>query len=177
MIKKVIKYPNKILKSSCEDVKDFDEYLHTLLDDMYDTMIHDGGIGLASIQIAILKNVFIINMPNENDEQNKENLIEFINPKLSKKENLAFESEGCLSVPGFTAKLKRFHNITLEYQDRYGKKQVQDFDDYMAVACQHEIDHLNGILFIDKLSILDKAKFKKHLKKQNDKQTNKKPKK
>lgn len=165
MIREILKYPNKVLKSKCIRVDNFDEELHTLLDDMYETMVHDEGIGLASIQIGVLKNIFIINMPNEDGDQEKDNLLEAINPKIIKSENMKSSEEGCLSVPKFSAKIRRFQNITLSYQDRDGNEITKDFDDYDAVACQHELDHLNGILFIDKLSILDKVKFKKYLKK------------
>lgn len=165
MTREVLKYPNKKLKSKCIDVDIFDENTHALLDDMYDTMIEGEGIGLAAIQIGELKNIFIINMPNEDSKQEKENLIEVINPKIIKSDNQKSTDEGCLSVPGFNAKIRRFQNITLVYQDRNGKEITRKFDDYDAVACQHEIDHLNGVLFVDRLSILDKVKFKKYLKK------------
>ena len=165
MIREILKYPDKILKSKCESVSSFDAGLHTLLDDMHETMVHDEGIGLAAIQIGVLKNIFIINMPNEDGNQEKDNLLEAINPKIIKSENMKSSEEGCLSVPKFSAKIRRFQNITLSYQDREGNEITKDFDDYDAVACQHELDHLNGILFIDKLSILDKVKFKKYLKK------------
>lgn len=165
MIREILKYPNKILKSKCNPVEIFDENLHTLLDDMHETMVNDEGIGLAAIQIGELKNIFIISMPNEDGKQEKDNLLEAINPKILKSENMKSSEEGCLSVPKFSAKIRRFQNITLKYQDRDGNEIAKDFNDYDAVACQHELDHLNGILFIDKLSILDKVKFKKYLKK------------
>ena len=165
MIREVLKYPNNILKSKCDNINIFDEKLHILLDDMYETMIDSEGIGLASIQIGELKNIFIVNMPNDDGEQVKDGLLEVINPKILKSEHKKSTDEGCLSVPGFNAKIRRFQNITLSYQDRNGQEITRDFSDYDAVACQHEIDHLNGVLFVDRLSILDKVKFKKHLKK------------
>ena len=165
MIREILKYPNKILKSECIAVDNFDEELHNLLDDMYETMVNDEGIGLAAIQIGVLKNIFIINMPNADGNQEKEDLLEAINPKIIKSENMKSSEEGCLSVPKFSAKIRRAQNITLVYQDRNGNEITRDFNDYDAVACQHELDHLDGILFVDKLSILDKVKFKKYLKK------------
>lgn len=169
MIREVLKYPNKILKEKCSNIVNFDDELYSLLDDMYDTMIHDEGVGLAAIQIGVLSNIFIINMPNEDKKQNKEDLIEMINPQISKSGIVKSSEEGCLSVPGFNAKIRRPQNITLSYQDRNGKEITREFSDYDAVACQHEMDHLDGVLFVDKLSILDKVKFKKHLKKESQK--------
>jgi peptide deformylase len=165
MIREVLKYPNKTLKLKCVDVYNFNEELHTLLDDMYETMLAGEGIGLAAIQVGVLKNIFIINMPNADGKQDKQDLLEAINPKIIKSENKKSNDEGCLSVPGFNAKIRRFQNITLNYQNRQGKEITLEFNDYDAVACQHEIDHLNGVLFIDRLSILDKVKFKKYIKK------------
>ena len=170
MIRDILKYPNNILRDKCVDIDDFNDDLHLLLDDMYETMLEDNGVGLAAIQIGILKNIFIINMPDDQDAQSTNNLIEVINPQIIKQENEDFTIEGCLSVPGFNAKIKRFQNISVSYQNRYGDVIEEEFTDYDAVAWQHELDHLNGVLFIDRLSILDKQKFKKHLRKEKKKE-------
>jgi len=163
MTRDIITYPNKILFQDSIDVIHFDEKLHVLLDDMYETMIHNSGVGLAAIQIGEAINAVIINLPNEDGEQYKEDLIEAINPKIIQHDGEQYREEGCLSVPNFQAKIKRFNNITIEYYDRFGKKNIQQANEYLAVAWQHELDHLTGSLFIEKLSIIDRKNFKKYL--------------
>lgn len=161
MIKTVITYPNPLLRKKSINVVKFDDKLHTLLDDMYDTMVNQDGVGLAAIQISIALNVLIINVPNEDGIQDKDNLIEAINPKITKKDGEQIFTEGCLSVPGFNEDIKRALNITLEYFDRDGKKHIVETSDFLAVAWQHELDHLEGHLFIEKLSLNKRKKFEK----------------
>lgn len=165
MILEVVTYPNKILKQISQEVSVFDEALHSFLDDMYDTMIAKNGIGLAAIQVGEAKRILIINMPDENDEQNKENLLEIINPVITFREGEEIHQEGCLSVPGFYEDIKRSKHIILEYVDRHNQKHTIETDDFLAVAIQHEMDHLDGKLFIEKLSILKRKKFEKEYKK------------
>ncbi|WP_044417625.1 peptide deformylase [Halarcobacter anaerophilus] len=165
MIREVITYPNKLLRTKSKDVVKFDEELHTLLDDMYETMIADNGVGLAAIQVAVPLNVLIINLPNEEDVQDKENLIEAINPVLTHKDGVQVFVEGCLSVPGFNEEVKRAQHIIVEYYDRYGQKQTMESEDFLAVAWQHEMEHLSGHLFIENLSIVKRKKFEKEWKK------------
>ncbi len=165
MIREIITYPDKRLKLKSEDIKVFDEKLHSLLDDMYETMIAKNGIGLAAIQIAIPLNALLILLPDEKDEQNKENLIEVINPKILEKEGSIVYQEGCLSVPEYYDEVERAKWIKVEYFDRYGNKITKECDGLLAVAFQHETDHLKGHLFIEKLSYLKRKKFEKEWKK------------
>ncbi|MCH9813894.1 MAG: peptide deformylase [Epsilonproteobacteria bacterium] len=165
MIREVITYPNKLLKQKSQDVEDFDQSIHTLLDDMYETMLTKNGIGLAAIQIAEPLNILIINLPNENDEQTKENLIEIINPKILNKKGSTLYTEGCLSVPEYYEDVERAEWIKVSYQDRNGNLLEKEYDGLMAIAFQHECDHLNGELFIEKLSFLKRKKFEKEWKK------------
>jgi len=165
MIKDIIIYPNRILKQRSENVENFDNQLHTLLDDMYDTMIAKNGIGLAAVQIAVPLNVLIINIPNENDEQKKEDLLEIINPTILEKEGSTIYKEGCLSVPEYYEDVQRAEWIKIEYFDRFGNHCQMECEDLLAVAIQHECDHLNGELFIEKLSFLKRKKFEKEWKK------------
>lgn len=165
MIREVITYPNKLLRSKSKDVEHFDEELHTLLDDMYETMISQNGVGLAAIQVAVPLNILIINLPNEDDIQEKENLIEAINPVITHKDGTQIFTEGCLSVPGFTEDIKRAQHIIVEYYDRNNVKQTMECEDFLAVAWQHEMEHLAGHLFIENLSILKRKKFEKEWKK------------
>ncbi len=165
MIREVITYPNKLLRLKSEDVKQFDSELHTLLDDMYDTMMHQGGVGLAAIQIAIPLNVLIINLPNEEDVQDKNDLIEAINPVITHKDGTQVYTEGCLSVPGFSEDVTRAQHIVIEYFDRDGNKRIMEAEGFLAVAWQHEMEHLAGHLFIENLSIIKRKKFEKEWKK------------
>ena len=165
MIKEVITYPNKLLRVKSKNVEQFDNELHTLLEDMYDTMMAEGGVGLAAIQIAIPLNILIINIPNEEDIQDKEELIEAINPVVTHKDGTQIFTEGCLSVPGFNEDITRAQHIIVEYFDRHGNKQTMECEDFLAVAWQHEMEHLAGHLFIENLSIIKRKKFEKEWKK------------
>ena len=165
MIREVITYPNKLLRLKSKDVEQFDSKLHTLLDDMYETMMAETGVGLAAIQVAIPLNVLIINLPNEEDIQDKNDLIEAINPIITHKDGTQVFTEGCLSVPGFSVDVTRAQHIIVEYFDRNGQKQIMECEDFLAVAWQHEMEHLAGHLFIEHLSIIKRKKFEKEWKK------------
>ncbi|BAK74030.1 MAG: peptide deformylase [Arcobacter sp.] len=165
MVREVITYPNKLLRLKSKDVEQFDLELHTLLDDMYETMMSQNGVGLAAIQVALPLNVLIINIPNEEDIQDKKDLIEAINPVITHKDGTQIFTEGCLSVPGFSEDVTRAQHIIVEYFDRYGNKQTMECEDFLAVAWQHEMEHLSGHLFIENLSILKRKKFEKEWKK------------
>ena len=165
MIREVITYPNKLLRLKSKDVEQFDIELHTLLDDMYDTMMAQGGVGLAAIQVGIPLNILIINLPNEEDIQEKDALIEAINPIVTQKDGIQIFTEGCLSIPGFSEDITRAQHIIVEYFDRDGNKKIMECEDFLAVAWQHELEHLAGHLFIENLSILKRKKFEKEWKK------------
>ena len=165
MIREIITYPNKLLRTKSQDVEKFDEELHTLLDDMYETMIAASGVGLAAIQVAIPKNILIINIPNEEDIQDKNELIEAINPKITHKDGVQVFTEGCLSVPGFSEDVTRAKHIIVEYYNRFGEKQTMECEDFLAVAWQHEMEHLEGHVFIENLSFTKRQKFEKEWKK------------
>ena len=165
MIREVITYPNKLLRLKSKDVEQFDSKLHTLLDDMYETMMAETGVGLAAIQVAIPLNVLIINLPNEEDIQDKNDLIEAINPVITHKDGTQVFTEGCLSVPGFSEDVTRAKHIIVDYFDRNGQKQIMECEDFLAVAWQHEMEHLAGHLFIEHLSIIKRKKFEKEWKK------------
>ncbi|RBQ29465.1 peptide deformylase [Aliarcobacter vitoriensis] len=164
MIREIITYPNKLLRTKSEDVVKFDEELHTLLDDMYETMMNASGVGLAAIQVAIPLNVLIINIPNEEDIQDKAELIEAINPVITHKDGVQIYKEGCLSVPEYYEEVKRAQHIIVEYFNRFGEKQTMECEDFLAVAWQHEMEHLTGHLFIENLSYTKRQKFEKEYK-------------
>ena len=173
MTREILIYPDKRLKQKSSKVESFDEELHLLLDDMYDTMVAKNGVGLAAIQIGVAKRVLIINVPLEETQeelaQPKENTLEVINPIIIKHEGLKKFQEGCLSVPGVYEDVDRYSSVTIEYRDRYGKLHKIEDDDFLAIALQHEIDHLEGKLFIEKLSFTKRKKFEKEWKKRQSK--------
>lgn len=171
MIREILTYPNPILRKKSKDVEVFDEKLHTLLDDMNETMLEASGVGLAAIQVGVDLNILIINLPveDENSEdygkQLPQNLIEAINPVITHKDGEQVFNEGCLSIPGYHAEVKRAENVTVEFFNRYGEKQIMEADDFLAVAWQHEMEHLTGHVFIENLSYLKRKKFEKDWKK------------
>lgn len=172
MIRDIITYPNPILRKKSKNVEVFDTELHTLLDDMNDTMKEYGGVGLAAIQVGIDLNALIINIPidkegSEDDgKQTPENLIEAINPIITHKDGVLVFNEGCLSIPGFHAEVTRAEHIVVEYLNRFGEKQTMEAHDFLAIAWQHEMEHLSGHVFIEHLSFLKRKKFEKEWKRQ-----------
>ena len=161
----VVVYPDKRLKLISKDIVDFNTDLHKFLDDMYDTMIESNGIGLAAIQVAKPIRALLLCMPDEEGEQSERDLLEIINPKVSKEEGTIIYQEGCLSVPSFYEDIERYEKLTLNYQDRHGKDQSLEAEGLLSVAIQHEIDHLDGKLFIEKLPYGRRKKFDKEYKK------------
>ena len=168
MVRDIVIYPDKRLKQISKEVTEFDSELHELLDDMYDTMVSKSGVGLAAIQIGVAKRVLIINLPDEEDEdaiQLKEDTLEIINPVFIKKEGSCKHQEGCLSIPKVYEDIERAEHVVLEYQDRHGEKHTIDDNEFLAIALQHEVDHLDGKVFIEKLSFTKRKKFEKEWKK------------
>ena len=160
----IVEYPDKKLREKSKEVTSFDEKLHKLLDAMYPVMMNTNGIGLAAIQVAHPLRALILNIPDEDGEQPKENLLEIINPVITHKDGESVYQEGCLSVPHFYEDIKRFESVTINYQDRDANTKTIEADGLLAIAIQHEIDHLEGILFIDKLSYSRRKKFEKEYK-------------
>ena len=177
MIRKIITYPNPNLFKKSLPVESFDDELGALLDDMYDTMIASNGIGISAVQIDELKRVFLVLIPREIDEldedgdpktvQLKEDLIEIINPRFISKTGEQTYKEGCLSVPGYYEEVKRAASVVVEYQDRFGNPHTIEADGLLAVALQHENDHLDGHLFIEKIGFNKRKKFDKEYKKKS----------
>jgi len=169
MIREIIIYPDKRLKRISREVESFDESLHALLDDMYETMVAKNGVGLAAIQIAVPLRALIINVPLESEEeevdQPKENTLEMINPTIVDKNGSTLYQEGCLSVPGIYEDVERFAFAKVEYFDRYGNFHTIEDDAFLAIAIQHEMDHLDGKVFVEKLSYIKRKKFEKEWRK------------
>lgn len=160
---KLITYPNKILKAKSEDVKKIADNIIRLLDNMKEIMYKYKGIGLAAPQVGINIRVAIIDLQ-KNDPGF--GLVEMINPEIL--ENAGeFEEheEGCLSVPDFYSPVPRGKYIKIKYIDRKGEERTIETDTFFSVVAQHEVDHLNGILFIDRISPLRKELFRNHRRK------------
>ena len=165
MVREIVVYPDKRLKLVSKKVETFNGALHDLLDDMYDTMCASNGVGLAAIQIGVDLRVLVINVPLEVEEgekdQPKENTLEMINPVIIEQDGTEKFQEGCLSVPGIYEDVERAKHVKVEFLDREGNKQMIEDNDFLSVAMQHEIDHLDGKVFIEKLSFLKRKKFEK----------------
>ena len=162
-VKKILTEPNKLLRQVSQSVENIGVQEKKLMDDMLDTMYAAPGIGLAAIQIGIPKRIIVIDI--SRDEKKKEPRY-FVNPiiKNRNKEKAKYE-EGCLSVPDQFAEIERPNTCEVEYLDYDGKKQLLKADGLLATCIQHEMDHLEGILFIDYLSKLKKSMIIKKLSK------------
>ncbi|MBT8348612.1 MAG: peptide deformylase [Sulfurovum sp.] len=168
MVREIVVYPDKRLKLISKEVESFDGALHDLLDDMYETMRASNGVGLAAIQVGIDLRALIINIPLEDvdgeHDQPKENTLEMINPVIIEKDGSEKFQEGCLSIPGVYEEVERAKHVKVEYCDREGNKHTIEDDEFLAVAIQHEMDHLDGKVFIEKLSYMKRKKFEKEWK-------------
>ena len=162
-VKKILTEPNKLLRQISKSVDEVGNEERTLMDDMLDTMYDAAGIGLAAIQIGVPKRVIVMDI--SRDETKKEPRY-FVNPVIkNKNEEKAKYEEGCLSVPDQFAEIERPNACEVEYLDYDGKKKLLKADGLLATCIQHEMDHLEGILFIDYLSKLKKSMIIKKLSK------------
>ena len=162
-IRKILKFPDQDLRIKAKPVETFDEELKTLTDDMFETMHSVNGIGLAATQIGVAKQVAVIDVSPEKNEP-----LVIVNPAIqildpSKTEDY---DEGCLSVPGFFEKISRPSDIKLTYQDLNGKKQEIKPEGLLTKVVQHELDHLNGRLFVDHISELKRRRIRNKIVKQ-----------
>lgn len=137
----ILKDTDPLLRETSKPVLEITPRIHKLLNDMADTMYDAEGVGLAAPQIAILKRVVVIDVG--------QGLIELINPEIIEKDGVQIGPEGCLSVPGVVGKVRRADNVKVKALDRDGKEYIVEGTGLLARALQHEIDHLNGILFTD----------------------------
>ena len=159
--------PDPILRKKCEPLEKVDTETKKLMDDMLETMYAAPGIGLAAIQVGILKRLVVIDI---SKGEEKKNPLYFVNPVIKNKNTeLSTYEEGCLSVPNYFAEIDRPKKCDVEYLDYNGKKKVLNAEGLLATCIQHEMDHLEGILFIDYLSKLKKTMIIKKLSKQKEK--------
>jgi len=142
-IRLIVKHPDPVLRERAKEVTKFNASLHKLLDDMADTMYDADGVGLAAPQVGILKRVFVV------DADEEHGLIELVNPEIVSMEGEQLGAEGCLSIPGLQGDVKRANKVVIKGQDRHGNPVQYEGTELLARAFQHELDHLNGVLFID----------------------------
>lgn len=148
-LRKIITEGDELLRKTARDVTVFDEKCMTLLDDMKDTLYAANGVGLAAPQVGILRRIFVMDLHDQNG------LIEFINPVFIEKEGEQISCEGCLSIPGFEGEVVRPAYIKIKALDRNGEEFEYEGEELAAVCVSHEYDHLDGILFRDKIILPD----------------------
>jgi len=164
-LREIKKYPDAVLRKKTAPVGAIDDNLCRLIDDMVETMHAAPGVGLAANQVGVPLQVAVIDIGSHEEEGKKHPLVVLINPEIVSQDGSVVAEEGCLSVPDFTEKVKRAARVKVRAKDRSGKAFELDADGLMAKALQHEIDHLNGVLFIDRLSPIKKSIFRRKLKK------------
>ncbi len=163
-LRKILTEPNKILRQKSIPVEGVDKDMQKLMDDMLETMYAAPGIGLAAIQVGVPKRIIVLDIQQKEGQKNP---LFFVNPEIiEKSKNLTTYEEGCLSVPGQFAEIDRPDQCHIKYLDYHGNKKEMKAEGMLATCIQHEMDHLEGILFIDYLSKLKKTMIIKKLSKQ-----------
>ena len=159
----ILKYPDKFLKHTATPVAEINDDILQLIDDMAETMYEEPGMGLAATQVCRDERLFVYNTSEDMEKREYEVLI---NPEIISHEGVkVIEKEGCLSVPDYKANVKRFASVTVSGLNRKGESVRLEAQDIMAAVFQHEIDHLNGILFIEHISALKRDMYKRRVKK------------
>jgi peptide deformylase len=148
MIRPIVKYGNEILHRPAERVDALTPELQVLIDDMIDTMYAAPGVGLAAPQVGVALRIFVVDI---SVGRRAEDLLVFVNPEFVEREGMQLEEEGCLSVPGFTATVARPARSVIKGLDRQGTERIVDGRELLARALQHEMDHLDGTLFVNRL--------------------------
>jgi peptide deformylase len=157
----VVVYPDPILRRGGAAVTQFDASLRELADRMLEAMYAEGGVGLAAPQVAVGHKLLVLNPSGDRNDRTGELVL--LNPKITRKKGRAFGEEGCLSFPGIHADVERWVDITVDYQDLDGKAQTLPCSGWLARIVQHELDHLDGVLFVDRLTPADKLRVRSKL--------------
>jgi peptide deformylase len=160
-LRTILEFPDPRLRTRAQPVTQFDAALGTLIDDMLETMYAAPGIGLAATQLDVHRRVLVIDISKEHNDP-----VVLINPEILSREGEASSEEGCLSVPGIFEDVKRASKVRIRAQDRTGASFERDFEEVLAVCIQHEMDHLEGKLFVDYLSDLKRERIRKRLNKE-----------
>ena len=165
-LRTILEYPDPRLRTRAQPVTQFDAELGQLIDDMFETMYAAPGIGLAATQVDVHKRLIVMDVSKDRNEP-----LIFINPEILSREGEEVSEEGCLSVPENFAEVKRAAKVRVRAQDRNGEVFERDYDGILAVCIQHEIDHLDGKLFVDYLSDLKRERIRKKLEKERKERT------
>ncbi len=158
-------YPDPVLRNKTARVEKIDGSLDRLIQDMIETMHAAPGVGLAANQVGVPLQLAVIDLSGRENVEQRHPLFVIINPEILSLEGSIVEEEGCLSIPDYSEKVKRAAKVRVRAQDRTGKPFEIEAEGLLAKALQHEIDHLNGLLFVDRLSPLKKNIFKRRFKK------------
>jgi peptide deformylase len=162
----ILEYPDPRLRTRAEPVEAVDDALRRLIDDMFETMYAAPGIGLAATQVNVHRRLLVADVSENHDDPRV-----FINPEILEKDGVEVSEEGCLSVPGFYEKVERAERIRVRALDRDGRAFEEELDGLLAVCVQHEIDHLDGKLFVDYLSDLKRQRIRKRIEENRKNQT------
>ena len=154
----VLIYPEERLRTVCQPVAEINDEIRKIVDDMFETMYKEEGIGLAAPQVNIQQRIITIDLDSENSNQ-----IVLINPEILESSGKTGIEEGCLSIPGFRGLVPRKEKVTVKALNRDGNEFTLEADGLLAICIQHEIDHLNGVLFVDYLSPLKRNRIKEKL--------------
>ncbi len=160
MVLEILKYPNSLLKKKALPVEKISKDIFTLVDDMIETLIKEDGLGLAANQVGALLRIFVINTTPHKDSPTP---VAMINPKILKQEGAVIEEEGCLSFPELYLKITRPERIVIHTKNLYNEDLVYETDGILARTIMHEMDHLNGILFIEHVDKSEEEKIQKYL--------------
>lgn len=155
---RILEFPDPKLRTRASPVEQVDDDLRKLIDDMFETMYAAPGIGLAATQVDVHKRLLIADVSVEKDDPHV-----LINPVMLQKDGLAVSEEGCLSVPGYYEEVERAEHVRVRYLDRDGNECEEDFEGILGVCVQHEMDHLDGKLFVDYLSEAKRQRIRKRL--------------
>jgi peptide deformylase len=162
-VKEIVIYPNPILKTACPRVAGIDAEIHTLIEDLVDTMhAGPGSVGVAAPQIGVALRVCVIDVSkNRHGKDNNHGLLLMVNPEILARSGSAVMREGCMSVPDYTGDVERATELTLRYTQPDGEVREFQASGFEAVAIQHELDHLDGFLFLDRIASLKTGLFRR----------------
>jgi len=161
----ILEFPDPRLRRKAAPVDAVDAQLRALIDDMFETMYAAPGIGLAATQVDVHRRLLVADVSADKDDPHV-----FINPEILEKDGVTVTEEGCLSVPGYFEEVERAEHIRVRYLDRDGRERDEEFRGLLAVCVQHEIDHLDGKLFVDYLSEAKRTRIRKRLEKERRQQ-------
>jgi len=153
-------YGDPVLRQKARDVRAFDDALRALVADLFETMEANQGVGLAANQVGVAERVFVVDVPHEDGSHDR---FAIVNPVLSERKGKQRDEEGCLSIPGIAEEVQRALSVRLRGFDEHGAPVDRVVEGYLARAVQHEADHLDGVLFVDRLSPLKKQFLRKDL--------------